>query len=269
MSFSKLVYAALGACPLVLIFSVLSVHAQYKAVTVSDGGAIAGKVKFVGTPTIEKLEVGKDTRHCGTAKTSPRLSVDKAEGVKNAVVMLIDIEKGKAVDVPPKAVIDQKGCEYIPHVQAVSVGTQLEVVNSDAILHNVHGYNPQGRTLFNIAQPIKGQRTSSKRMRFQEPGVYSFACDAGHIWMSAFVVAVEHPYFAVTDEKGTFKIENVPAGTYKIKMWHEGFKITKKNMRGGKVVKYHYEEPYEEIKKVTVEPKSVVTLDFELKPREE
>ncbi len=254
---------------LVCLFSAASLHAQYIAETVSDGGIIAGKVKFIGTPNIENLEVGKDTRHCGPAKKSPRLTVDKSEGVKNAVVMLIDIDKGKAVDGPAKAAINQKGCEYIPHVQAVPVGTQLEVVNSDPLLHNVHAYNPQGRTLFNIAQPIKGQRTSSKRMRFQKPGIYSFACDAGHIWMSAFVVVVEHPYFAVTDEKGTFKIENVPPGTYKIKMWHEGFKITKKNMRGGKVVKYHYEEPYEEIKKVTVEPKSVVTLDFELKPREE
>ncbi|MFQ5798014.1 MAG: carboxypeptidase regulatory-like domain-containing protein [Bacteroidota bacterium] len=268
MSFSKLVYAALGACPSVLIFSVLSVHAQYKPVTVSDGGAIAGKVKFVGMPTIEKLEVGKDTRHCGIAKTSPRLNVDKSGGVKNAVVMLIDIKKGKAIDVPAKAVIDQKGCEYIPHVQAVSVGTQLEVVNSDAILHNVHGYNPQGRTLFNIAQPIKGQRTSSKRMRLKEPGVYSFACDAGHIWMSAFVVVVEHPYFAVTDEKGTFKIENVPPGTYKIKMWHEGFSIVKKDVSGGKIRKYYFETPYELVRDLKVSPLEETFVEFELAARQ-
>ncbi len=252
---------------LVCLFSAASVHAQYKAKTVSDGGTIAGKVKFIGTPNIECLEVGKDRRHCGGGKTSPRLAVDKNEGVKNAVVMLIDVNKGKTVDAPGKAVIEQIGCEYIPHVQAVPVGTQLEVINSDPILHNVHAYNPEARTLFNIAQPIKGQRTSSKRMRFQKPGVYSFSCDAGHIWMSAFVVAVEHPYFAVTDEKGTFKIENVPPGTYKVKMWHEGFTIIKKDMRGSKVAKYHYEEPHEAMKDVMVGPEKLVTVDFELKPR--
>lgn len=258
-----------AAWVLVCLFSVASVYAQYKVITVSEGGTIAGNVRFVGKPRIENLEVGKDTRHCGSAKASPRLSLDKSGGVKNAVVMLVGIKKGKAIEKPAKVVIDQKACEYTPHVQAVPIGTQLEVVNSDPILHNVHAYNPEGRTLFNIAQPIKGQRTSSKRMQFKEPGVYSLACDAGHIWMSAFVVAVEHPYFAITDEEGTFKIENVPPGTYKIKMWHEGSKITKKDLKDGKVVRYHFEEPYEEMKEVTVGSKGLVTVDFDLKPREE
>ena len=253
---------------LVCLFSAASVHAQYKAVGVSDGGTIAGEVKFIGTPHIEKLEVGKDTRHCGSAKISPRLSVDKSGGVENAVVMLLDVKEGKALEITAKAVIDQKGCEYTPHVQAVSVGTQLEVVNSDAVLHNVHAYNPQGRTLFNIAQPIKGQRTSSKRMRFQKPGIYSFACDAGHIWMSAYVVAVEHPYYAVTDENGNFRIEDVPPGTYRIKMWHEGFSIEKKEVSGGKIRNYHFEKPYEIVREVKVTPLGETLVEFELSARE-
>ncbi len=257
-----------AAWVLVCLFSVASAYAQYKVITVSEGGIIAGNVKFVGKPHIENFEVGKDTRHCGSAKASPRLSLDKSGGVKNAVVMLVGIKEGKAIEKPAKVVIDQIACEYTPHVRAVPIGTQLEVVNSDAVLHNVHAYNPEGRTLFNIAQPIKGQRTSSKRMRFQEPGVYSLSCDAGHIWMSAYIVAVEHPYYAITDEKGSFRIDEVPPGTYKLKMWHEGFSIVKKDMRGGKVTRYHYEEPYEATKEVSVESESLVAVNFELKPRE-
>lgn len=269
MRLSKPVYSALGMFLLALMITAVPTHAQYKAVTVKLGGSIAGNVKFVGTPRIENLEVGKDTKHCGSAKASPRLSLDKSGGVKNAVVMLVGIKQGKAIEKPAKVVIDQKACEYTPHVQAVPIGTQLEVVNSDPILHNVHAYNPEGRTLFNIAQPIKGQRTSSKRMQFKEPGVYSLACDAGHIWMSAYVVAVEHPYYAITDEKGSFRIDEVPPGTYKLKMWHEGFSIVKKDMRGGKVTKYHFEEPYEATKEVSVESESLVAVNFELKSREQ
>ncbi len=268
MQLCKMRLGAVTRSILVCLFSAASVHAQYKAETVSDGGTIAGKVTFIGTPIIENLEVGKDTRHCGGGRTSPRLTVDKNESVKNAVVMLIDVNKGKTVDAPGKAVIEQIGCEYIPHVQAVPVGTQLEVINSDPILHNVHAYNPEGRTLFNIAQPIKGQRTSSKRMRFQKPGVYSFSCDAGHIWMSAFVVAVEHPYFAVTDAKGNFRMEDVPPGTYRIKMWHEGFSIVKKEFSGGKIRKYHFEKPYEIIQEVKVTPLGETLVEFELSARE-
>ena len=241
---------------------------KYQEIEVIKGGSVSGGVKFIGTPHIEKLEVGKDTRHCGSAKISPRLSVDKSGGVENAVVMLLDVKEGKALEITAKAVIDQKGCEYSPHVQAVPVGTQLEVANSDPVLHNVHGYNPEGRTLFNIAQPIKGQRTSSKRMRFRESGVYTFACDAGHIWMSAYVVAVEHPYYAVTDEKGNFLIEDVPPGTYRIKMWHEGFSIEKKEVRGGKITKYRFEKPYEIVREVKVTPLEETIVEFELSARE-
>ena len=268
MQLCKMRLGAVTRWVLVCLFSAASVHAQYKAVTVTDGGTITGTVKFIGTPTIDKLEVSKDQRICGTSKISPRLAVGKNGGIQNAVVMLVGLKEGKPSTSQAKASIDQKGCEYSPHVQVVLTGTQLEVSNSDPLLHNVHAYNPEDRTLFNIAQPIKGQRTSSKRMRFQKPGVYSFSCDAGHIWMSAFVVAVEHPYFAVTDANGNFRIEDVPPGTYRIKMWHEGFSIVKKDMRGSKVTKYHYEEPYEATKEVSVESESLVAVNFELKPRE-
>lgn len=250
-----------------LVAVMTSAPAQYKTITVANGGAITGTVKFIGTPTIEKLDVTKDLQHCGSSKSSPRLTVGKNGGVQGAVVILEGIKEGKAGTVESKAVIDQRGCEYVPHVQTVVVGTQLEVSNSDAVLHNVHAYDPGGRTLFNIAQPIKGQRTSSKRMIFQGPGVYSFICDAGHIWMSAYVVAVEHPYFALTDEDGNFRMEDVPAGSYRIKMWHEGFQITKEDVSGGKVVKYHFEKPYEETEEVTVKPRELVTVSFEIKPK--
>lgn len=267
MRFLTARFPALVSCSVALMIIPVSVHTQYNSRIVDDGGTITGTVKFIGTPIVEKLEVTKDTPHCGSSKTSPRLSVGKDGGVQNAIIMLVDIKEGKPVPTESRAFIDQKGCEYSPHVQGVVVGTQLEVSNSDPLLHNVHAYEGTGKTLFNVAQPIKGQKTATKQMLLNTPGPVSVVCDAGHTWMSAAVMVVEHPYFAVTNENGAFKIENVPPGTFKIKMWHEGFQIAKKVMTGNKVSKYIFEEPFQSVKDVTVTAKGTSSLNFELKPR--
>jgi plastocyanin len=129
------------------------------------------------------------------------------------------------VAAPPRpvvgAAVDQVGCRYTPHVQAVTVGTALEVLNNDAVLHNVHGTLDGGGsplTVFNVAMPFKGGKSPQV---LQRRGPIKLRCDAGHTWMNAYVYVFDHPYYAVTDGKGRFAIKDVPAGKYTVEYWHE------------------------------------------------
>jgi len=93
-------------------------------------------------------------------------------------------------------------------------------VNSDAVLHNVHAVatGPTPATVFNLAMPFKGQKLP---IPMRKPGLMKLQCDAGHTWMSGYIYVFEHPYYAVTDEKGAFTIKDVPPGDYTVEMWHE------------------------------------------------
>ena len=245
-------------------------QSSYKEIEVNDGGTIRGFVKLTNhSSKIAPFEITKDSKYCGKKKTSPRLIIGKNNGVKNSIVCLEGITQGKKFTLSEKPTLNQHHCEYEPHITIVPFGTNLEITNSDPILHNVHAYSAQAqpRSMFNIAQPIKGQRTTVKQRQLDMPGLIAATCDAGHPWMSAYIMITEHPYVSVTDEKGEFQIENIPPGTYKLKMWHEGVSIANQEVENGKVKKYYYEEPYEESKEVTVTANVIVDLDFDLKLR--
>ena len=116
-------------------------------------------------------------------------------------------------------VFDQKGCHYTPHVFGVQVGQPIEIVNSDATLHNIHAM-PKTNQEFNTAQPIQGMKTSHTFTAKEESVVIPFKCDV-HGWMNAYVGVLDHPYFAVTKNDGSFSIPNLPPGKYTLAAWHE------------------------------------------------
>ena len=131
------------------------------------------------------------------------------------------------------ATLDQKGCQYVPHVIAVMVGQPLVVKNSDPFLHNVHSLaidNPA----FNFGQPNKDPGKNVPPMKVVER--FKIKCDV-HPWMGAHISVFDHPYFAVSKEDGTFTIPgNLPDGEYTLVAWHEKFgeKEAKVNVSGGK-----------------------------------
>ncbi|MGH7829770.1 MAG: carboxypeptidase regulatory-like domain-containing protein [Candidatus Binatia bacterium] len=188
----------------------------YEGGAVSNGGSITGVVKFKGTaPAPKKLEVTKDKEVCGkTAKTDPSLIVSGGNLV-NAVVHITDIKKGKKME-PQKVTLNQDGCEYKPHVLAFPAGSTVEILNPDGILHNVHSYS-KANPPFNMAQP---KFKKSMTQKIEKPEVISVKCDV-HGWMNGWLFAAENPYFSVTDNKGSFKLTDVPPGTYTIQVWHE------------------------------------------------
>jgi len=238
---------------------------EYTPVTVGDVGTINGRV-VLGANSFKPamMEVLQDNKSCGKGKQSPRLIVGKDQGVSGALVYLEGISSGKRFAETKDYLLEQKNCEYSPHVMVVPVGTKLNIVNNDAVLHNVHCYDctKDLRTIFNIAQPVKGLKSCTKSL--DTPGLLTLSCDAGHPWMSAYVMVAKHPYYAVTDKNGNFSLDNIPPGNYTLHMWHEGISISKKELEHEKVKKYEYEEPYEQSMQVTVSPKSTTTTNFTL-----
>jgi plastocyanin len=216
-------------------FLVASGAGAYEATTVTNGGTITGTVTFQGTPPApQKLEVTKDANVCGAegAKTSEALVVGAGGGIANAVVRLSNITKGAALQPPAaKPTLDQKVCQFRPHVVMLPAGTALNVTNSDGILHNVHTYG-EANPPVNKAQPGFKKQID---LQFDKPEFpVRVECDA-HSWMKAWIVVQDHPYYAVTDASGNFSLTNVPAGDYDLEVWQEtlGRKTAKVSVPAG------------------------------------
>lgn len=191
---------------------------SYQAVAVSDGGTIKGKVLFQGSPPAKRKVIPtKDREVCGSGvREVDQILLGPDQSVQDAVVYLKGVEKGKAWE---KAAtiprIDNVKCDFKPHVQVISAG-DFEIVNSDPVLHNTHGF--YGRlTAFNVALPNQGQRI---KRPLRKPGLVRVECDA-HGWMLGWVYVADNPYYAVTAKDGTFTIKDVPPGSYTLVTWQE------------------------------------------------
>jgi hypothetical protein len=117
--------------------------------------------------------------------------------------------------------LDQKGCDYWPHMVVKMVGQPLTIRNSDDTLHNIHP-RPQINPEFNIGQPHQGME--SKKTLDKPEVMIPVGCDV-HPWMRAFISVFDHPFFTVTKEDGTFEIKGLPAGEYEIEAYHGKLKM--------------------------------------------
>jgi hypothetical protein len=185
-------------------------------------GSISGTVRADKAPrALPAVTIAKDASVCGKEAARDMLMVATDGGLANVVVSLKGIKPPQPPAPVVGAAVDQVGCRYAPHVQAVTVGTALAVLNNDAVLHNVHGTIETGAsplTVFNVAMPFKGGKAPQVLKR---PGAIKLRCDAGHTWMSAYVHVFDHPWYAVTDARGRFTIKDVPPGKYTVEFWHE------------------------------------------------
>src|SRR3954471_18223056 len=163
--------------PPLLAFAVASLVAS----SALAGGSIEGTVKVAAAVAARPpLPIVKDGSVCGKDAPNEAVLTDKKGGLQNVVVFVKDAKfTGKSAPVA-NAALDQRQCRYFPHVQALTVGTPLSLMNNDAILHNVHA-NDTGMTVFNVAMPIKGQKLP---IPMRKPGLMKLQCDAGHTWMN-------------------------------------------------------------------------------------
>ena len=150
------------------------------------------------------------------------------KGVRDCAdaVVYVGASAGKTFPAPKEhAKIDQKNLVFVPHVLPVLVGTTVDFLNSDAVLHNV--FTPDAcAEKFNLGTWPKGQ---VKSFAFKKECVAALLCKV-HPEMEAFVVAAPTPYFAVTKADGTYQIPDVPDGAYTVKVWHPKLKATQKSV---------------------------------------
>jgi hypothetical protein len=214
----------------------------YEVVTVTDGGTIKGKVTYQGQVPMKKIIPTKDQATCGQTREEPEIVVGADKGVQDAVVYLKEVQKGKALEKPAqKPEIVNHNCQFVPHVQAVPLGT-IVVVNSDPVMHNTHAFKEKA-TVFNVALPVKGQRIEKP---MNKPGINRVECDT-HGWMLGWIYVADNPYYAVTRKDGTFSIADVPPGSYTLVAWQEAAGETQMP--------------------VTVKPKEAVEVPVELKKK--
>ena len=147
----------------------------------------------------------------------------KVSGVNGDSVVYVEAIAGKTFPAPTeKPVIDQKGLKFQPNLVAVQQGTTVEFLNSDTVAHNVFWtkVGDNKKLTHNLGTWPQGEK---KAFKFDNPGAVPLLCNV-HPEMSAYIVVAPTPYFAVTDQSGSYKIENVPDGSYTVTAWHEGTK---------------------------------------------
>ncbi|MGE0705823.1 MAG: carboxypeptidase regulatory-like domain-containing protein [Vicinamibacterales bacterium] len=231
------------------------------------GGRIRGTVRLQGTPPAAAFQpVTQDNEVCGREVAVTRLSVGPQGGVRRAFVYLENAPATEPLQARASVPIEQSRCEYAPHAVQIPVGTKLEIVNGDPILHNVHARQLTAnglQTIFNIAQPVKDQRTLVD-LPLTRPGIIALSCEAGHPWMTAYILVADHPFAAVTGDDGSFVIDGVPPGSYRIRMWHEGVRLT--NVFPS-LQRYEYEPPYEIAQEVIVPEEGDAEVNFDLELR--
>ena len=191
-------------------------------VSFSQAATLTGKVNFKGeAPKIMPISFGAEKQCADLHGGKPVLPEDLVVNPNGSLKwVFVYIKEGAQphTEVPAQpAEIDQNGCMFVPHAIAVRVGQKVNIKNGDPVLHNIRN-EAKNVKVFNIAQPIQGMTTSRV---FDKPEVgMKLRCDV-HFWMSGYVHVMDHPYYALTGEDGSFKIENLPAGTYTLEAWHE------------------------------------------------
>jgi hypothetical protein len=189
----------------------------------AQAAVITGTVRFAGTaPAPAAIDMAEE-QQCATKHSTPPTSQEVV--VNNGMLrnVFVYVKEGLPQQSWPQSgdapVLDQDGCVYIPHVMGVRTGQEFIIRNSDPVLHNVNAAPAANRT-FNVGQPREGMET--RRAFTQKEVMIPVTCQV-HGWMNMYIGVLDHPYFAVTGDDGTFRIEGLPPGTYTVEAWHEKY----------------------------------------------
>lgn len=204
--------------------------AQQAPVDLSNAGSITGNVTFTGSaPAPEPIDMSAEEECAAAHEAQPvrhSVIVGDGGGLANVFVYVKEGLPAGEWPTPNTAVtLDQQGCQYQPHVLGLQTGQNLEIKNSDGILHNINT-TPTANRGFNISQPT----TMTSTRTFAQPEVMiPVRCDV-HGWMEAYIGVTDHPYFAVSANDGSFTIDRLPPGQYVLEAWHEVYGVQTANV---------------------------------------
>jgi plastocyanin len=187
----------------------------------ANAGSLKGTAKVEGAtlkPT--RIDMSSDP-NCAKAHSTPPTTEDVVigtdSGLANVVIYVADGLGDRTFEPPQQpAVIEQKGCQYKPHVLALQANQKLDVVNDDQTTHNIHPM-PNNNREWNKTQP---HGMSVEETFPREEIAIPVKCNV-HPWMRGYIAVFKNPYFVVTDKEGNFDLKDLPSGTYTIKAWHE------------------------------------------------
>jgi len=184
-------------------------------------GDLVGTVSYDGkAPKQKALRMDSDPV-CGSAHQAAVYAesfiVNEDGNLANVIVYLKNVSSDTAPT--EAAVLDQRGCMYVPHVLGVQAGQEVKILNSDPTMHNIHGL-PKVNKEFNFGMP---KTVKERTVTFEKSeDVFVVKCDV-HPWMKSYVQVFDHGYFAVTDTDGKYSISGIPAGEYEVVAWQEKF----------------------------------------------
>jgi hypothetical protein len=197
----------------------LSLGSPYAVATLSSFGSVGGTLRVLDSASLG------DTAAATVPECAPRgrgpvpLPANKRFG--NTIVWIADAKSGKPMPVDKRAEVSSDNCILDPRVQAITVGTTLNVINDDKVLHKLK-FTKFGTHDTLTVTPFfnSGQIVATERLA-KTPGLVEIKC-VEHPWEHGYIAVFDHPYFAVTEDNGSFKIDSLAPGSYKVMVWREG-----------------------------------------------
>ena len=180
-------------------------------------GVVHGVVSFTGKPPEMKTPAKRVGSGCPDDGALHNAVLVNAGKLRDVYVRVVSPDLKGTYAAEGAVEIDQKNCQFLPRVQGGVVGQALRVSNGDPVIHNVNARGGLGG--LNVAQPKDARPVERK---IEELGLVKLHCDM-HPWMRAFVFAESHPFFAVSGEDGSYRIERLPPGKYQVEAWHSQF----------------------------------------------
>ncbi|MEN8189095.1 MAG: carboxypeptidase regulatory-like domain-containing protein [Thermodesulfobacteriota bacterium] len=197
---------------------------RYEVIEVTNGGSIVGTVKAsekIADPVAPIVTKKADeVEFCGKDFKMGKFIISDDLGVKNVVVAVTNAKKGKAMPTE-NLELDNVKCQFTPLVGIAYKKAKFIIKNSDPIFHNTSmGLMMKGKrsTVYNLALPNQNQVIEKPVKR---TGMLDVKCDS-HPWMRSYIYAAKNPYVALTGDGGSFEIKDLPPGSYKVMVWHEG-----------------------------------------------
>ena len=192
----------------------------YAPGTVSGASGMTGVVAATGTLSDSSVAVQRDARVCGDSAVVRAVRLN-GTSLANALVWVEGVTSGKPLPETKRTTVTIERCQFDPKVTAVVAGSTVNVLSRDRASHNVRFYREgNGNPVATILTVDAGQVVPSETIA-DKAGIVEARCEM-HPWVRAYVAVFDHPYFAITDDKGSFTIDQLPAGTYTVKVWHEG-----------------------------------------------